>query len=84
MVNGLTMVVVIILTLCTMIVTLTMFPTLRMGKLTIQTYWLITLLGASIVWGLSGFSLSFLQNAIAGEGGMNPMRILGLFIPLQP
>ena len=79
MVNGLTMVVVIILTLCTMIVTLTMFPTLRMGKLTIQTYWLITLLGASIVWGLSGFSLSFLQNAIAGEGGMNPMRILGLF-----
>jgi len=71
--------IVIFLTLSLMGLSLLWFPTFKVGKLIWQSYWSITLLGALFLWGLTGFSLSFLSDAFTGDGAINPLRILLLF-----
>lgn len=71
--------IVIAVTLGCMMSSLIWFPLIRMERFQVQTYWVITVIGALLVWGLQDFALSFLQEAWAAEGLINPIRILGLF-----
>jgi len=44
-----------------------------------QTYWVIVLIGALLIWSLNGFDFQFLLDAWTGSAEINPLRILGLF-----
>ena len=71
--------IVIASTLILMMLSLKWFSHWRVGQVRGQTYWVIVLLGALMIWALVGFDVAFLLDAWTGSSEMNPLRILGLF-----
>ena len=71
--------IVIASTLILMMLSLKWFSHWRVGQVRGQTYWVIVLLGALMIWALVGFDFAFLLDAWTGSSEMNPIRILGLF-----
>ena len=71
--------IVIASTLILMMLSLKWFSHWRVGQVRGQTYWVIILLGALMIWALVGFDVAFLLDAWTGSSEMNPLRILGLF-----
>jgi arsenical pump membrane protein len=70
---------IILVTMVTMLVSFRYFPSFKINQITIQSYWVITTIGAIAVWIASSFSFAFIDLALAGAGTINPIRILGLF-----
>ena len=66
-------------TLILMMLSLKWFSQWRIGQVKGQTYWVIVLIGALMIWALSGLDWQFLQDAWTGSLAINPLRILGLF-----
>lgn len=70
------------ITIVLMIIAIIFKPNIKIGKITFQPFWLITLLGALFVLCTSQIDLSSLwTNLTAGK--MNPIKILVLFISLS-
>jgi arsenical pump membrane protein len=75
-------IVIFILTIVSMITCIIFFPSLKIKKLTIQTFWIVTLLGALIILCSNTIDIFSLFSSIT-SGTMNPIKILVLFISLS-
>ena len=76
--SGLTFLFTVIL----MILAITLKPAIKIGKLSFQTFWAVTLLGAIVVLATGQVDFSSLwSNLTTGE--MNPLKILALFLSLS-
>jgi arsenical pump membrane protein len=69
----------IAITLILMMLSLRWFSYWQIRQVRGQTYWVIVLIGAILIWGLTGFDSQFLLDAWTGSAEINPLRILGLF-----
>ncbi len=63
-----------------MIASVLFFPKLKLGKLTLSTYWLITLLGAGILLACGQADLPALFGTLVADTAVNPLKILVLFL----
>ena len=76
--SGLTFLFTVIL----MILAITLKPTIKIGKLSFQTFWAVTLIGAVIVLATGQVEFSSLWSSLT-TGEMNPLKILALFLSLS-
>lgn len=76
--SGLTFLFTVIL----MILAITLKPTIKIGKLSFQTFWAVTLLGAVVVLASGQVDFSSLWSSLT-TGEMNPLKILALFLSLS-
>ncbi len=75
-------IVIFILTIVLMIGCIIFFPSLKINKITVQTFWIVTLLGALIIICSNTINVSSLFSSMT-SGSMNPIKILVLFISLS-
>lgn len=57
-------------------------PELRVGKLVLGTYWLLSLLGALLLVVTRSLPLSHLWEGLTAESAVNPLKILVLFLSM--
>ena len=65
-----------------MIASVLFFPKLKLGKLTLSTYWLVTLLGAGVLLLAGQADLPALGRALIADTAINPLKILVLFLSM--
>ncbi len=70
------------ITCVVMILAILFFPKLRLGKVRLDTYWLITLLGAVIVLACASTKLETVGKALIADTAINPLKILALFLSM--
>ena len=75
-------IVVFIITVVSMIGCIIFLPTLKIKKLSIQTFWIVTFLGALIILCTNTIDIPSLWISMT-SGSMNPIKILVLFISLS-
>lgn len=64
----------------TMILSVLFFPTVRIKKIKLDTYWIITLIGAIIILFCSETDVKKIGEALIADTAINPIKILALFI----
>ncbi len=65
-----------------MILAVLFFPKLRLGKLQLDTYWLIVLLGAVILLACGQTDAAAIGKALIADSAVNPLKILVLFLSM--
>lgn len=65
-----------------MILGVLFFPTVRLGKLKLDTYWLVALLGATVLLIFGQADPIRVGNALLSNDAINPIKILVLFISM--
>ena len=75
-------VIVCCITCIAMILCIMFFPKIRIGKISIDTYWIVTLIGAVILLACGGASLSTVGSALISVTAINPIKILVLFVSM--
>ena len=74
------------ITCVVMILGILFFPKLKIGKVSLDTYWIITLVGAvlTLVFGalFSGTDLAKVGGALIADTAINPLKILVLFLSM--
>lgn len=66
----------------TMIASILFFPKLKLGKLRVSTYWLITLAGAVVIFLCSSVKIKTIGAALVADNAINPLKILVLFLSM--
>ena len=56
------------------------FPSLKLGKVSLSTYWMITLLGAILLLSLKCVDIKEVISSFTSDSGINPLKILVLFL----
>lgn len=69
-------------TILLMIVCVLFFPKLKIGKISVSTYWLVTLLGAAVLLIFSLADIKTLGAALVADTAVNPLKILVLFLSM--
>lgn len=70
------------LTCLVMILSVLFFPKIKLGKISIDSYWVITLVGAIILICCGGVNLSKVGEALTQNTSINPLKILVLFLSM--
>ncbi len=65
-----------------MILSILFFPKLRIGKIKLDTYWIVTLTGAVLILIFGGADLSEVGGALIENTAVNPLKILVLFLSM--
>lgn len=65
-----------------MILSVLFFPKLRLGKIKIDTYWIVTLAGAALALIFGEASFSEVGSALIADTAVNPLKILVLFLSM--
>ena len=65
-----------------MIFSLFFFPKIKIGKVTLDTYYLITLTGALLLIILGKISGAEMKEIFFCDNGMNPVKIIILFLSM--
>ena len=65
-----------------MVLAVLFFPRFRIGKLTIGSYWVITILGAAILLLTGRVAAPAIAQALLADSAINPIKILVLFISM--
>jgi len=65
-----------------MILSILFFPKLRIGKIRLDTYWIVTLIGAVLILIFGGADLSKVGGALIENTAVNPLKILVLFLSM--
>ena len=78
----LTAIIISALTCLAMIMAVLFFPKLRLGKLALGSYWVITLLGAALLLIFKTVKLDTVGSALVADNAINPLKILVLFISM--
>ena len=65
-----------------MILSVLFFPKIKLGKITLDTYWIITLFGVIILLASGQADLSVIGNALIADTAINPLKILVLFLSM--
>lgn len=63
-----------------MIASVLFFPKLKLGKIELNTYWIVTLIGAVIVFASSSTDIRIIGKALIADSDINPLKILILFL----
>lgn len=63
-----------------MILSILLFPAVRIGKIKLDTYWIITFIGAVIILLCSRTDIKKIGEALIADTAINPLKILALFI----
>ena len=71
---------IVIMSIITMVLSLLFFPKMKLGKITLDTYYVITLIGALILIISKQISLTDIKELLFNDNSMNPIKILVLFI----
>ena len=77
-----TVLIISIITIILMIASIIFFPKIKIGKLNIQSYWVITLIGAIILVAFNLVPFRELINELIKDTSVNPIKILTLFISM--
>lgn len=73
-------VVICCVTCIAMILSVLLFPKIKLGKISIDTYWVITLIGAIILLICGKASWGRVASALTSSSAINPIKILVLFV----
>ncbi|MDE6104556.1 MAG: hypothetical protein K2G38_02555, partial [Clostridia bacterium] len=65
-----------------MILSILFFPKIKIGKISIDTYWIITLIGAAILLACGRADIKTVGKALVSDSAINPVKILVLFISM--
>lgn len=65
-----------------MIASIIFFPRLKIGKIKLDTYWIITLIGATILLIFGQVDIRNVGSALVADNSVNPLKILVLFISM--
>lgn len=65
-----------------MILSILLFPKLKIGKISIDTYWIITLIGAIILLACGQADIVTVGKALISDTAINPVKILVLFVSM--
>lgn len=65
-----------------MILGVLFFPKIRLGRLKLDTYWLIVLLGATLLLIVGQTDVSAIGHALIADTAVNPLKILVLFLSM--
>jgi len=74
--------IIFIITIVAMIASVLFFPKIKIGKLHIDTYWLITLSGAVILLCCGLADIKAVGQALIADTAINPLKILALFLSM--
>ena len=77
-----TSIVICALTCLTMILSVLFFPTIKLGKIKIDSYWCIVLLGALLLIVTGQADISEIGKELVSDSAINPIKILVLFISM--
>ena len=75
-------VIVFVITCVIMIASVLFFPKLKIGKIELGVYWMVTLAGALIVFLCSPTDIRELGAALTSHNEINPLKILALFLSM--
>ena len=70
------------ITCVAMILSILLFPKIKIGKISIDTYWIITLVGAIILLACGKADIITVGKALVSDTAINPLKILVLFISM--
>ncbi len=65
-----------------MILSILFFPKIKLGKISIDTYWIITLVGAIILLACGKADIVTVGKALISDTAINPVKILVLFLSM--
>ena len=65
-----------------MILSVLFFPKIKLGKISLDTYWIVTLIGVIILLASGQVNLKSVGNALIANNAINPLKILVLFISM--
>ena len=65
-----------------MIFAVLFYPKIKIGRLSLGTYWIITLIGALLLLATGSVKLSRVASALVADTAINPIKILVLFISM--
>ena len=72
-----------ILTFILMILAIIIKPSLKFKKFSIDTFWVITLVGATIVFLVNPLTLSDIKDALTTSSALNPLKIIAILFGLS-
>lgn len=75
-------IIVFVITCVVMIASVLFFPKLKIGKVEIGVYWIVTLIGAIVVFLCSTTDLRKIGAALTASDEINPLKILALFLSM--
>lgn len=75
-------IVVCAITCIVMILSILFFPKIRLGKISVDTYWIVTLVGAVILLACGKAGWGTVWNALTSDTAINPLKILVLFLSM--
>ena len=70
------------ITCLVMIAAILFFPQIKLGKISLDTYWIVVLVGAGVMIASGQINLSSLWGALTDSSAINPLKILLLFISM--
>ena len=70
------------ITCLVMILAVLFYPKLRIGKLSLGSYWIVTLIGAAILLIFGVVDIGTVGSALVADTAINPLKILVLFISM--
>lgn len=73
---------IVICTIVSIIISILYFPTIKIKKFNISTYWPIAIIGALLLIITQSVSLNAIFDAFTANNSMNPIKILVLFISM--
>lgn len=65
-----------------MILCILLFPKIKIGKISIDTYWIVTLIGAVILLACGKADIVTVGKALISDTAINPIKILVLFLSM--
>ena len=75
-------IIICVATVVLMICGILFFPKIKLGKISVNSYWVITLLGAAVALAATRPDFSALWGALVADTAVNPLKILVLFISM--
>lgn len=75
-------VIIICITCLLMILSILFFPKIKIGKIKLDTYWLITVAGAVFALIFGGADIAVVGQALIADTAINPLKILVLFLSM--
>ncbi|MDE6411474.1 MAG: hypothetical protein K2L02_02940 [Clostridia bacterium] len=70
------------ITCIAMILSILFFPKIKIGKISIDTYWIVTLVGAAILLACGQADVKKVGSALISDTAINPVKILVLFLSM--
>ena len=70
------------ITCIVMILSILFFPKIRIGKISIDTYFIVTLVGAAILLACGSANIVTVGKALISDTAINPLKILVLFLSM--